>query len=354
MEDIFAIQDQISKAISDKMKISLLENHNRSDRKPTSSTEAFENYLRGNQILQPGRGKEAMPFFEKAIQLDSGYADAYAGLAWSYLFSWEGGPSEQFDRMLPLARKVLELDPESEKSHAILYTIYGSNYKWDWKKSNDEYQKYLSINPIPLIGHAMDKANIMGDLKGGIKEFEQNLEVDPINKSVLRLLGVLYATDKQFEKGKQLINKAIEMDPSDEVAYRGMAMINIMAGEYDLALNNLAKADRFDGNKKFRTNAFRTWALIKAGRLGEAKKVYATMDLSKPDDGTGLYLQMATKAKIEFWMGHVDEGFRWLEEAFNQREHDVLTIRYNPQYEVIRDHPRFKEFMKKVPFPPND
>jgi tetratricopeptide (TPR) repeat protein len=171
---------------------------------------------------------------------------------------------------------------------------------------------------------------------------------------VLRLLGILYATDNQFEKASQLLNKVIDMDPTDDVAYRDLAATNIVAGEYDLALKNLANADRLDGNKKFRTNAIRIWALAKAGRLGEAEKVYATMDLSKPDDGSGLYLHMATKAKIEFWMGHVDEGFRWLEEAFKQREYDVLTIRFTHGYDIIRSHPRFQEFMKKVPFPPND
>ena len=60
------------------------------------------------------------------------------------------------------------------------------------------------------------------------------------------------------------------------------------------------------------------------------------------------------KMGTEFWMGHVDEGFRWLEEAFKRREYDVLTIRFNPQFDMIRNHPRFKEFIKKVPFPPND
>jgi TolB-like protein/tetratricopeptide (TPR) repeat protein len=356
MDDIFAIHDQISRAISDKMKVSLLGNHNRSERKPTSNTEAFENYLRGKQILRPGRGNEAMPFFEKAIQLDSGYADAYASLAWCYFFSRRGDLPETFDRMLPLALKVLELDPESEKSHSLLYSIYAT-YKWDWKTANDEYQKYLSIKPIPPIGHALDKAWIMGDVKGGIEELKQQLEVDPINKDVLRLLGQLYATDKQFANAKELINKVIEMDPSFEIAYWALAGVNVMAGEYDLALQNLAKLDEFDKGKSFDTKPLRMWALVKAGRVDGAKKIYATMDLSKPEGseyGPESGLDPASKAKIEFWMGHVDEGFRWLEKAFDQKEWDVLTIRFNPQFDVIRNHPRFKEFIKKVPFPPNN
>ena len=353
MDDIFAIHDQISKAISDKMKISLLGNHNRSERKPTSSTAAFENYLRGNQILGPGKGNEAMPFFKKAIQLDSGYADAYAGLAWSYIFSYEGDLPETFDRMLPLAMKVLELDPESEKSHAILYQIYVV-YKWDWKKANDEYRKYLSINPIPMVGHALYKAQIIGDVKGGIDELEQNLEVDPINKGVLRLLGTLYCMDNQFAKGKELISKVIEMDTAYEGAYRSLAGVNIMAGEYDQALEILTKVDELHAQKNVYTNLLRLWALVNAGRMDEAKKVYASMDLAKPDDRSGYFLAASSKAQIEFWMGHVDEGFRWLEKAFDQKEWDVLTIRSNRAYDVIRNHPRFKEFMMKVPFPPND
>ncbi|HCW09375.1 MAG TPA: hypothetical protein DGG95_18625 [Cytophagales bacterium] len=353
MDDIFAIHDEISKAISDKMKISLMGNHTQSDRKPTSSTEAFENCLRGNQILRPGKGNEAMPFFKKAIQLDSSYADAYTGLAWSYFFSREGDLPETFDQMYPLAMKVLELNPESEAPHAILYEIY-SVYKWNWKIANEEYRKYLSINPLPLVGHALYKAQIFGDVRGGIKELEQNLEVDPINKGVLRLLGSLYGMDNQFAKGKELINKVIEMDPAYGFSYIDLAAINIRAGEYDQALKILERIDKLSGQKGFYSNLFRLSALVKAGRMEQAKKLYATMDLSKPNDSIGSYLTPSSKAKVEFWMGHMDEGFRWMEKAFDQKEFDVLTIRSNPAYDVIRDHPRFKEFMKKVPFPPID
>jgi adenylate cyclase len=350
-EDIFAINDQISSAISDKMKISLLGTHDRTDKRPTLNTEAFENYLRGNQVLLPGRGDEARPFFEKAIQLDPNYADAYAGMAWSYFFSRkEGLPEAWFQRISPLAQKISELDPESEKSHTILYVIY-LTYKWDWKKSDDEYRIYQSMNSTPLVGHALYLGEIMGDVNGGIREMEQILVSDPINKDVLRLTGYLYALDKQFAKAKLFAEKAIELDSAYGLSYRNLARINIMAGEYDLALDNLARVDRLDKNKIYDTSMPRIWALVKAHRLADARKIYATLGLSP---NTFSFDRGIRRAKIEFWMGNLDEGFRLLEEAFQRKEYEVLTIRTNPFYDIVRDHPRFKEFIKKVPFPPNN
>ena len=346
MDDIFAIQDQISKAISDKMKISLLGNKQHNRGRPTSSTEAFESYLQGQQILEPSKGPQAKPYFEKAIQLDSNYADAYAGLAWSYFFSWKLSRSEIVEKMMPLALKVLELDPESEKSHELLYVIHGT-CNWNWKLANEEYKKYLAINPKPLTVHAQIRAESIGDFKDGIEEFNIRLESDPINKTDLRLIGRLYALDNQFTKAKEMINKAIEIDPYLAVAYRTLAYVNILEGNYSTALENLKKVEELDHD--INVNELRIWALTKAHRMKEAGEVYALMDFSKPGNWSH-----SSKAKIEFWLGHTDEGFRWLELAFAEKEFPVQTIRFNPEFEIIRDHPRFKEFIKKVPFPPNN
>ena len=348
MDDIFAIQDQISKAISDKMKISLLGNKNEGIKKTTTNPEAFENYLRGKQVLQPGKGREAMPFFERAIQLDSNYADAYAGLASAYFFNWQMSRSKQAEHMLPLAQKVLELNPASERSHEILYTIYGS-MKWEWKLAEEEYQKYMAIRPIPGTGHALSRADVMGDVKGGIEEMKIGLVADPINKTNLRLIGRLYAMDQQFVKAKEMINKAIQIDPYFTLGYRSLARVNILEGDYTAALENLKKTETLD--PEIMTIDLRIWALIKANRVKEAQEVYVANISSlkqRPDVGE------TSLAKIEFWLGHIDEGFRLLEIALQEKESDIQTIRFNPQYDVVRDLPRFKEFVKKVPFPPNN
>ena len=346
MDDIFAIQDQISKAISDKMKISLLGNTQHNRDRPTSNTEAFENYLRGQQILAPSKGPQAKPYFEKAIQLDSTYADAYVGLAWSYFFSWKLSYSERAEKMMPLAQKVLELDPESEKSHILLCVIH-SSCSWNWKLADEEYKKYLAINPKPLTVHAQIRAESIGDFKDGIEEFNIRLASDPISKSDLRLIGQLYALDNQFVKAKEMINKVIEIDPYHALAYRALAYVNILEGSYPTAFENLKKVEELDPD--IDSDELRIWALTKAHRMKEAGDVYALMDFSKFGNRGN-----STRAKIEFWLGHTDEGFRWLELAYAEKESDVQTIRFSHQFEIIRDHPRFKEFIKKVPFPPND
>jgi adenylate cyclase len=347
MDDIFIIQDQISKAISDKMKISLLGIGQSNKERHTTSTEAYENYLRGQQIIGPSKGRAARPFFEKAIQLDSNYADAYSGLALSYFFEWQRRRADRSELMLPLALKVRELDPTSEKSHELLYVIY-YNLKWEWKFAEEEYQKYLAINPTPLVGHALNRADVQGDLKGGIEEMNRSLVADPINTTNLRLLARLYTEDHQSAKGKEAINKALQINPSSALAYRSLAHLNILEGEYQSALENIAKADALDPDLP--TREFAIWALVKANRMKDAKEYYASTISSLRNQSEYL----ADKARIEFYIGNLDEGFRFMEESLSAKEFLLLTARHSPSWDIIRDHPRFKEFMKRVPVPPAD
>ena len=248
--------------------------------------------------------------------------------------------------MLPPALKVRQLDPASEKSHGLWYTIYHD--KWEWTLAEEEYQKYLAIKLIPNTPHALLRAEVIGDIKGGIEEMKIGLEVDPINKTSLRLIGRLYALDHQYVKAKEMINKSIEIDPYFALGYRSLAHVNILEGDFRTALENLKKTVELDAGLE--TKELRIWALTKANRLKEAQEVYTS-------NMPGLRNRAdfnATKAKIEFWMGHIDEGFRFLEIALQVKDSDIQTIRFNPQYEVVRDHPRFKEFIKKVPFSPNN
>jgi Tfp pilus assembly protein PilF len=249
--------------------------------------------------------------------------------------------------MLPLALKVRELDPTSEKSHELLYTIYYT-LKWDWTLAEEEYQKYLAIDPNPLAEHARNRADAQGDLKGGIEEMNRALDADPINTTTLRLLARLYADDHQIAKSNETINKALEIDPSSALAYRTLAYLNILEGEYPTALENIAKADALDPD--IPTRGLAIWALVKANRMKDAQEYYASTISSSRNRSE----YIAEKARIEFYMGNLEEGFRFMEESLSAKEDAILAARHSPAWDMIRNHPRFKEFMKKVPFPPSN
>jgi adenylate cyclase len=338
MNNIFDIQDEISRAISERMKISILGMKSLEGKKYTGNTEAFENFLRGNQILGPTRGEDAMPFFKRAIELDSSYADAYNGLAWSYLFS-QLRRDEMIAKMTPLAQKVAVLDPESGNSQTLFYLIYV--FTQQWQLANEEYEKYLTFNQTPLVQHALNRVDISGDIHGGIEELQAVLSKNPIDKDVIRLLGRFYAAEKQFVKAHQMINKVIEIDPHLAIPHRTLATINCMEGKFEEALGNLKRADELDSSLD--NTVTRIWALASLGRIDEAKKIVGSRD----EDRFGLL----NRAKFNFWFGSLEEGFKLMEEARLTKDFEILKIRTNPHFDVIRDHPRFKEFLKKVDFP---
>ena len=133
-----------------------------------------------------------------------------------------------------------------QKSRMSYCILYYSTIKWEWKLAEEEYQKYLAIKPIPTTPHALRRAEDIGDVKGGIEEMKIGLEADPINKTNLRLIGRLYALDKQFVKAKEMINKSIEIDPYFALGYRTLAHVNILEGDFPTALENLKKAEELD------------------------------------------------------------------------------------------------------------
>ncbi len=118
-----------------------------------------------------------------------------------------------------------------------------------------------------------------------------------------------------------MINKVIEIDPYHALAYRGLAYVNILEGDFPTAFENLKKVEEVD--QSIDVKVLRIWALTKANRMKEAGEVYALIDFSKPSIESEL--DNSAKAKIEFWLGHTDEGFRWLELAYKEKEEDVQT-----------------------------
>jgi hypothetical protein len=88
---------------------------------------------------------------------------------------------------------------------------------------------------------------------------------------------------------------------------------------------------------------------MNANRTKEHQEYYASTVSSLRHQSESF----AAKARIEFWMGNLAEGFRLLEESMSAKDTELLTVRYNKPWDAIRDHPRFVELIKKAPFPPS-
>src|SRR5262249_29798157 len=154
VRDVLSLQGEIARTIATQIRARLtLEEHGHLSRDRTVDPRGYEAYLKGRYYWnkRPVDTAKAIEYFQKAVEIDPGYAPAYAGLADTYvtLGSWENGtlsPKEGFEKGKAAAAKALELDPNLAEAHNPLAYAH-LHYDWDWPAAEREFQKTLELNP---------------------------------------------------------------------------------------------------------------------------------------------------------------------------------------------------------------
>ena len=181
LDDIFAVQDEISRAIVDAMRevLNLEADAPVPQAFAASSTEAYDQYLLGQHFLRDRQVtsiETAIDHFSSAIVADENFAPAYAAqsIAWMLLVSGYGSYGnlsleEATDKALPLAEKALELDPESAEAHAARAQIYKAHQ--DFVHALRSYDKAIELNPNFAYAFSM-----RGWVQRELGQFEESLE----------------------------------------------------------------------------------------------------------------------------------------------------------------------------------
>src|SRR5580658_8899976 len=145
MNDVFAIQDEISAAIADQLKV-----HLTGRKRPTANVAAYELFLEGRHHWYRGAVEKARECYEKAIALDPGYAPAYAGISECHMSSaWRlADPREAIPKMEAAARRALELDPTLADAYAMLGRVPAFSYGWDEARKHFLHALELSSGAI--------------------------------------------------------------------------------------------------------------------------------------------------------------------------------------------------------------
>lgn len=147
--DIFAIQDEISRAIVNNLRVKLGQGRRRYE----TSTEAYDLYLRGRalEVERVGIPAPRIPLFEQAIAKDASFAPAYAGLALAHLtLSGQGFPDE-VAKMRAAAEKAIQLDPLSAESYDALGAAFAREAQWD--QAEKSFRRSIEIQPSRLESH---------------------------------------------------------------------------------------------------------------------------------------------------------------------------------------------------------
>ena len=357
IEDLFAIQEEISTAIVKTLPASLMDRPPTSAaRKPAHNLEAYNLYLKGryqwNKRTTDGLNRGAQ-LFEQAIAIDPALALAYAGLADSYTLLAEYGlvsSGEVIPAAKSAARKALEIDPSLAEAHASLGLIR-SVYDWEWPEAEKHYRRAMYLNPGYATAHHWfggDYLGMLGRFAEGIEEIEISMQLDPLSPILREGKGSLLMFQGRFDEAIEEYRQTLEMDPYFYKGFTSMGRVYIQKGQYDQAIAMLQKGRSLAGDIPSILGALgQAYAL--AGRKADARRMLAELsELARRRHVPG-----TSAAIVHIGLGETGPALDLLEAACQNRDTPLVTLKVHPVYDCLRGESRFQAILRKIGFLPS-
>ena len=346
MVDIFAIQDEISQAIADALKVKLTTPSPR-----TTNMEAFHSYLKGvyhhQRYSQDGLEK-AKGFFDQAIAEDPSYAPAYAGMAGQYYTLALLGIKRMTD-VGPLAKsaaaKALAIDPSLSDAHSILGVLSGV-LEYDWEEAERHFQRGIAMEPVPplvRVRYALFFLAWWERYDSGLDQCRRALETDPLSMIVHFGLTLSHYWKRNYESVIQLATRALEINPQFYFVQFAMGMAQLNAGSLQEAIVCFKK-----------TLEIAPWYSLSAGFLAATYARTGQREIAEKVIGecmerrTKGYISAACFVVYYASVGEADRMFEFLEAAFIDRDPNLLNLRAEPLFDPFRSDPRYRKLLAKM------
>jgi serine/threonine-protein kinase len=349
LEDVFAVQDEIAKAIVDALKLRLTEADGPQVVVPTKNLEAYTLYLKGRfffvKLSEPALRK-ALDLFQHALLQDPGFARAYAGIAdvWCNLADDWVAPDEAYPRAKAAAERALQRDPELAEAITSIGKVL-CWHEWNFASAEAQLARAVALSPNYAEAHYVHGTALplVGRLDDAIQTMAQALKLDPLSVHYSEWLSrfLLYAGDYDGAIAQGL--RTIEMD---EVCIRAPHYI----GSAHLALGDAAAA---------LTWYRRAQALEKSVRSYDAMIVRALAALGQQDEGEAILARLEEESHQRYMrsevlamgyaaVGDLDRAFAALERAYQARSAGLIYLHLDPGYAPLRGYPRYVDLVARI------
>jgi TolB-like protein/DNA-binding winged helix-turn-helix (wHTH) protein/Tfp pilus assembly protein PilF len=352
MKDILALQDEVALGVAHAIKLELSPGAAGRPASPKRvDPEAYEAYLKGSYFMQkdPVSALRAKDYFQQAIQLDPGYAPAYAGL--SDFYSRDGGqlpPTEALLKAREYAQQALRLDPDLSDSHTSLAYIYFL-FDWNWPAADQEFKRAIALAPGLARSHYWYAVYLaaMGRSAEAISEAQRAVDLDPLSISAHHGAAVAAVCAGQNDRSIAEGRKILELDANDPRAYLDMAAGHSQKGMYPEALQDMEKGLALSHRDPF----FLSIAAYVYGRLGnveQAGKLVEEMRAASKENFVGPF----SFATAFVGMGKEKEAMEALEEGYKAHDPDLVGLNSTPWFGPLRSDARFQSLVSRMKFPP--
>ena len=347
VDDVFAVQDEIARAVSGALQAKLLSVNDKlvSASSRSTSPEAYQAYLQGKYFSGRGQSREdldkALSYADEAIKLDVKYAPAWA--LRSSVYNTMAAVAlidnaEGFRQAREAAERAIALDPGLASGYLglALVQIYSD---WNWAGAEASLNKAAELEPgsADVLRYQSYLSRSLGRLNEAIELYTQAVALDPLRANSYLGLGYLLYCAGRYEQAQAILQKALELNPQASNAHITLGKILLAEGRPQQALAEMEREPSEWG--KFIGEVLAYHAL---GRQQDSDVALAQLVATHGNDSA---YQIA---EAYAYRGESDKAFQWLEHAYEERDPGVPELKIDPLLKNLRHDPRFTELLKKM------
>ncbi|PYS59451.1 MAG: hypothetical protein DMF74_21300 [Acidobacteria bacterium] len=363
MKDIFDVQDEITLAVVDALKVKLLgEEKAVVLRRHIENPEAYELYLKGRYYNNKHTIEDwlkGIEYFEKAIEIEPEYAPAYAQIGLSYLtLSFFGlfSPHETLPKGKAVVTRALEIDDRLAEGHAALANIL-FYYEWDWAGAEREFKQAVKLNPndantrwrlgLFLVSRErFDKA---------IKQGERAIALDPLSLPTNLYAGFIYLLADQLDGALKQVARMIELEPNFHGAYWLEGAVYMAQEKYEAAVEVLEKSMALGG-----TPLVKSYLGCAYGRWGKREEALGVLN-ELLETRKRHYTNAFSIARVYNGLGEIDSACEWLEKTVEERNGEIVFLNVGTKAgtrkmwrKTLRADPRYRDILRSIGLPTSE
>jgi serine/threonine-protein kinase len=344
--DIFAVQDDIARAVVSALQPKLATGAQVTTSHGTTNTEAYNEYLRGRQLYRRGSPegfRRAAEAYGQAIALDPNYAAAYAGLAVAeaWVADSKGDTRGGLERAGSDVNKAITLAPNDVNGY-LARGYLRTDWLWDWSGAQADIEKALVLDPNSSdVQHRYARLlDSLGRLPEAIAAEEKATELDPVSSYAWENLGYYYTEVGDYARADAALDRALEIEPTSVYALTNFATLRLLQGRGEAALAAFQKVDR---------EGYRLTGIA----MAEYTLAHAKESQQALDESTAKYAQEDAYeiAEAFAWRGEKDRAFDWLKRAHSQTDSELGLIKNDPLLKSLHTDPRFSALLREMNLP---
>lgn len=347
LKDVFAVEDDIARAVTSALQLKLLESRSPANLKNSGTTnpEAYEAFLHARyfeHMQDPASAKKALQYADKAIEADAAYAPAYAlrasieleagGMTWMDL-------AEATERARHDTEKAIALDPNLADGYRVLSMIQ-SWVELNCPAAQSSLKRAVDLAPgdPDNLGRSAWLSNCMARSADAVQLWKQELLLDPLRPDEYLWLAQALRDLGRYDEARAALAKALDLNPNSiEMIHEIGGEIYLAQGRNEAALTEMQLEP---------TGLFRDLGLALAYHaLGRMKESDAALDrMLRGHSGDGAY----QIAQVYGYRAQVDQAFEWLDRAYAQHDPGLMWFKTDLKMKSLRNDPRHVQILAKL------